>query len=761
MGRFLRIGCSQMPMFKAETLAEKALLDGAALGAEADCSSIASPADKSVRASFLRALMLGQICEGESNARVPCIGAARLSGAIINEALDLSHLGSQGAPLPGLILKDCDLQRLDLTGARIGEVELRHCRLTSIAARRAHIDGHLNLNETSFQAAAAIDLDDIAINHCLIIENCSVDAAATGQIGAINLHNASIGGDLLITELHCSGAAASDFALHARDVKIAGEVTILECRFSGGASFFGARIGVNFLAHKSTFLGRADGDSKIVGEAFLGQNMDVGGSLIFVEVVAQGETRLLGAAVGGHLYLGGAELVAGASGVALNIHLMTLRTTLFIYNEPQWGVVGGKPKMIADKPTKILGRLDAYGASAPGGVIINRETDGDCPALIAEGPLDFRSLRAGLFTMTEASICAGSAKSPDEGSYVLSLLHAEIAGPLKIRLDGSSDRLHANTGQIASEGVIDLRGATVGTLDSKGNNGWGSDGVALKLDGFTYDRIEFDHSRRGKPPSWIRRLFPDLSETESSLIAANLDFLSRAARDPKTNRVRFFPQPYRELASTLREMGHGYATRPILYEMERKSLAYAPRNFVSRVLWNLYGITFGFGYSSFSALRTLIAIFFVAWVGVWIAEKPDFSLSIPVAQTIALPDKQDLPPERQRFSCAFVQTGGGPVAYECVDGEQTPPRSDGWRAGLRKIFAEEKGPYDWAPPCETAAWLYAIDLMLPIVDFGIASSCDFPDDAWGWHIFKLLVALSGAIAVPLAALTFAGLLQRQ
>lgn len=65
-----------------------------------------------------------------------------------------------------------------------------------------------------------------------------------------------------------------------------------------------------------------------------------------------------------------------------------------------------------------------------------------------------------------------------------------------------------------------------------------------------------------------------------------------------------------------------------------------------------------------------------------------------------------------------------------------------------------------APPCESPAWFYAIDAMLPIIDLGVESGRGFLDGAGCWQLFKLFVAIAGAIAIPLAALTFAGLLQR-
>ncbi len=212
-------------------------------------------------------------------------------------------------------------------------------------------------------------------------------------------------------------------------------------------------------------------------------------------------------------------------------------------------------------------------------------------------------------------------------------------------------------------------------------------------------------------------------------------------------------------------MGHGYATRPILYEMEKQSLANAPRNRISRIIWGAYGKPFGFGYSSLLAIMTLVTVFCIGWIGFYIAEQPNFAFDTTFTPTpertvsIDVPSRQ--PPQRQTFSCSFAQSGYGPVVYECVDPTKSSPNVHPHPAALRKIFAGEKGPYDWSPPCEMPSWLYGIDVMLPIVDLGVESVCDFPDEAWNWHFFRLGVALAGTIAIPLAALTFAGLLQRQ
>lgn len=305
-------------------------------------------------------------------------------------------------------------------------------------------------------------------------------------------------------------------------------------------------------------------------------------------------------------------------------------------------------------------------------------------------------------------------------------------------------------------------------------------GIACLLDGLVYDRIEIDGSV--KPPelmkdgNWLRQFKENLFRADKDLIDHRLAFINRMYRGGPITKGTFFPQPYRELAATLRDMGRGYAARRVLGHMEWRSLKGSPDSIVGWFFSALYGFTFGFGYSSLRAAGTVLVVWLVATIGFQFAENcetlgqllPERPVMSPAQQPPSNPDpakpaeQAQQSPDATPVECKFALVDGKPVSYECFDpaGLKITPGKMAHPAALRKIFAEEQGPYDWAPACEAPPWLYAIDTMLPVLDLKVESGCGFLDGAWGWHVFRLIVTVLGAITIPLAALTFAGLLQR-
>jgi hypothetical protein len=335
---------------------------------------------------------------------------------------------------------------------------------------------------------------------------------------------------------------------------------------------------------------------------------------------------------------------------------------------------------------------------------------------------------------------------------------------------------------IDAQGEVSFSGARAGTLDDDWNRGWGDmptspspalagegrgggswpssdasptgplpnpppqgrerefSGVALMLDGFVYERIEIDgaHPPPAQQSNFLHRWRDRLFYADRALIETRLACIDRMYRGEAAAQHSFFPQPYRELAATLRDMGRGYAARRILYEMEKKSLLGSPDSPVSRFCFRLYGAAFGFGYSSWRATGTVLALWLFATAGFAIARQYE-----------TLGQFLDEPTVSSIYSSPPLASATSSVAAKGLH-----------PAALKKIFASEQGPHDWAPPCDAPPWLYAIDAMLPIIDLGVESGCGFLDGAWGWHLFKLFVAIAGGVAIPLAALTFTGLLQR-
>jgi hypothetical protein len=753
-----RMGALMEPNTKAESL----LAEKAGMGEEASC--VGPDEDRKIRPAFLRALMLGLATDKAGGESVRPIGVARLTGATVTGDLNLSLLGSAGAPLPGLILNRCTIEgRVDLSGARLGEVDLRWCHLKEFRAPRAHIDGQLMLFRLTLPEGAAIDLDHAIVAHWLNIERCEAEArkkdgapasnGAAGEeaprLGAITLRSASIGADLSLQHLRCGGF---QFAINAQNLVVSGTLTLSDANTVGEVRFAGAKIGGQLNVSGATLTA---GES---GMALNAQGADIGGGVFLAQATsARGEVSFAGAKIGGQLNVIGATLTAGESGFALNLTYASVGS-LFIRDAA------------AEKgraPVKITGILFAPDLIVSSGVSIDTEPGkGANRCLILDGAMDFRNLKAASFTLTEASIRPNEKSAEHHKAraadfdLVLRLSHAEITGKLTIRLDDTSEtrRVAAPCGE-KSKGVVDLGGAKIGTLDDDWNRGWGdapkqnadkriASGVACLLDGLVYDRIEIDG--RSDPPelpkdrNFLRQWRDNLFRADRQLIRYRLDFVERMYRGELVAQGTFFPQPYRELAATLRDMGRGYAARSVLGNMEWRSLHAATDSRVSGLFSRLYGKTYGFGYSSPRALGTLFAVWLFAWVGFAIAENYETPWRLIPERPVATLDQAPPPAENSSK----------------IDAKPMTPRAAAHPVALRKIFAAEQGPYDWAPACESAAWLYAIDVMLPILDLKVESGCGFLDEAWGWHLFRLVVTVLGAITIPLAALTFTGLLQR-
>jgi hypothetical protein len=879
------------------TKAEGQLLKNAQANEVTDCTVLA---DATVRPEFLRALVLGHAGLLPVGKPVTSAGAIRLSGAKINGELDLSYLGSASRPLPALFLISCTIDgAVNLSGTTIGEVSLRQCHLHAVRAPRASVDGQLTFSELVLPPGATIELDDITVGHSLYVNDCTVNLECqekeTGvqqerrfaenrpRLGAITLRRARVNGQLEIKNVRCGAIHES---IHAEGIVVAGAVVLSEIDALGEVGFLGAKVGGQFKVVKTTLAAVANGaalnvegceiqgdvslendmsamgevsfagaringqfiadDAKLVcindGNALFADRAEIGGGVFLkAGMTAHGQVRFSDATIGGEFSVRGACL--RASNVALNIQGASV--SLLVIRDGE--------KDDTSFPTRINGIVHANSLNAREAVSINTYLGkGRRHGLDLDGILNFKNLKARSFSLAATSLQPTDisarwnrqfAADPD---CVLSLSLAEVTGALKIRLDHPGEKLETSeegspneaTAPKPSRGVIDLRGAKVGTLDDKNDAGWGENpnenreeriasGIALQLDGFTYDRIETKVDGCGEPrPATHETLSARMSraartmlhrlrwilKANEALIETRCKFIKRMYRGLRPTAATFFPQPYRELAATLRQMGHGYAGRRVLARMERDAILGSPDSGITRSFSRLYHCTFGFGYSSWKAAMTLFVIWLLASGGFWVSKNYEtltefLHASVDAATngvTTSTPPLllRDVTAGRDRSGrdgaeavmqqsgvsailteaspsqpssavtdkhgeganpliCSFTLRSERPVTYECRDAAGNVLRPPVQRVALRKIFASEQGPYEWAPACDIPVWLYALDVMVPVLNLRAESSCGFLAEApVYWHLFRLFVTFAGAIAIPLAALTFSGLLQR-
>lgn len=237
----------------------------------------------------------------------------------------------------------------------------------------------------------------------------------------------------------------------------------------------------------------------------------------------------------------------------------------------------------------------------------------------------------------------------------LSVRSAVIGDALRLRAQERDDPGSNRARPTLIEGKLDLRGARAGALEDDADT-WPGRGL-VRLDGFVYGRLEgrspVDARRRGR---WL------LSQTKAELTTS------------------FRPQPFEQLMATLRQMGHGEEARRIgvLKERQRARAGKVPL-YLRPIHW-LFGVAVGYGYFTSRALL---------------------------------------------WSALIVVAGAALFDAAWRAGAMTPASdivlvSDEWRACLRS--APEATTACWLETgpgrdYETfAAWLYAVDVFLPVVD---------------------------------------------
>src|SRR5207248_10549053 len=122
---------------------------------------------------------------------------------------------------------------------------------------------------------------------------------------------------------------------------------------------------------------------------------------------------------------------------------------------------------------------------------------------------------------------------------------------------------------------FELRSAKIGTFRDE-EKSWPGEGK-LFLDGFTYDRI---------------------SEDSPLTAQSRIEWLHRQPRD------KFLPQPYEQLASVLRNMGHEREARAVVIQKNRDHARYLAEHggkgrFLAHEWWgyNVFGRLIGYGYA--------------------------------------------------------------------------------------------------------------------------------------------------------------------
>ncbi|MGE0830317.1 MAG: hypothetical protein AB7O04_13330, partial [Hyphomonadaceae bacterium] len=341
-------------------------------------------------------------------------------------------------------------------------------------------------------------------------------------IGCVWLLNAKIGAGV-----SCEGATfrhSSDdshiFAIHAGGIEVNGDVMLRNgCEIDGGATFFGARVGGNFDIDNATLRN----ENKY---ALILDNARIGGSLSAEDAHAIGQISLAGGEFARNLNFSRADLShplrrnGGKTeefGAAIDATNVRVGGAALLRGTKVKGEL-----MLAD--ARIEGYL-AFGGGRfinPSGWAIrapNARVGGNLTLKAQEGEAVGKTIIDGGAKFDRARIEGEvrwdqlelRGKSPDrKAGPTLSFAQAQIGRRLVAR------------NLIAQDALIDLSGASCASLDDDVKTGWGLPATKVRMQGFSYDRLEGGGAddRWRTRARWLKERAADKSSQPYSALAA-------------------------------------------------------------------------------------------------------------------------------------------------------------------------------------------------------------------------------------------------
>jgi hypothetical protein len=313
---------------------------------------------------------------------------------------------------------------------------------------------------------------------------------------------------------------------------------------------------------------------------------------------------------------------------------------------------------------------------------------------------------------------------------------------------------------------IDLTDARADRLEDGDGREWGED-VRLLLDGFGYGRSPGPPTR--DPQDWQDHAGSDADATPGRRWRSGLRNAWRRARGmpivgplpaqadrhqlrarwldlqytfAQRTRAEYRPHPYETLAAAFRAEGAEDDARRIL------SLKLTTERRV-RTPWYwrpfswLFWVGFDYGLSPRRAFITLTLVWLLGWLGTSYANRTGLLLM------------------------SFM-----PSATVVVDGGTAPPVQAAPANVEPGIALAPRGSAVGSIACATSISeaIYALDLMIPIIDMRHDARCELTTSspaphAWYrsaslWNWLKTAYTILGAIVVSLAVLTFSGVLNR-
>nr|WP_256515477.1 hypothetical protein [Alsobacter ponti] len=471
------------------------------------------------------------------------------------------------------------------------------------------------------------------------------------------------------------------------------DIALKDCRFEGAPVLRSAVIDSLFL------------DGSVLPGLFA-DKLDARGDVTLRGSTVQGRVVLSGARIGGRFEADGATIeaqggiVLAADGMAAQaVHLRGATVRGGIDLEGARLVAGLEAHGLVLSHSDGVA-LNALSLETGSNVILRRAT--------VAGEADFTSAHIG------GDFDGVGAAFANPGHAALGLGRAEIGGGFLLR-DGAT-----------VDGVLDLTGTRLGTLHDD-PSAWPRPGDLL-LNRCIYSGFIDGPADAGKRLDWLSRQHP-----------------GRWGED-------FWPQPYEQLASVFRDMGHGEDARRVLVEKERlqrrarrlRTGSSVARGLLAAKDWTL-GVTLGYG------RHPLLAFI---WLGVvWLAGVAVFARADDLGAM--KPNTAVILRSPEWTSCRLakgreVELAGGGLR---VQGRAEPGQSQ--LACFRSQFEALSYP-------ELNAAMYSLDTLFPVVDIGQREFWR-PDPAQPWGgvtiAFFYLESILGWALSLLAIAGFSGLVK--
>jgi hypothetical protein len=725
----------------------------------------------------------------EAEGRVSLLGAQiggdfACAGASLRNAGNIA-LAAHGAVIKGNVFLRCsDSHRFEAEGI--------------VGLSGAEISGQLNCSGARLlnKGGIALGADSVVIKGDVFLRSMG-DQRFEAE-GEVRLPGAKIG-----SHLDCSGASLKNENGHALladgavimiDVALLpagghrfeaeGEVRICGTEIGGNLDCSGARLvnangvalradravikGIVFLDPRDGHRFEAEGQVRFPGAAIGGQLACLGALLknaggialsadgavinggVFLRpggdhrFEAEGAVRLISAEIGTQLDCAGARL-KNAGGIALGADGAIIKGSVFLTPDSAGRFEAeGEVRLFGAEISGQLAcngarlrnargdALSAHGAVIQGDVLLRPE---DGHRFEAEGIVAFYGARlgGGLEAIGQfAAVTAGMS------GRCLNLRNAIIAGRAFVRLDDGAQ---------GSRGVADMRGLRVAELDDADGIGWGDfptatrpkggtdpalAGVLLRLDGFRYERLAV--SRGQARGLWHTRT----------------KWLERQFLGARPSPADFYPQPYEQLAATLNAMGHPHDARRVAIKQRDLLRRSGSEHRINWPISWLFGKCLGYGYSPMRTTLTLAAYWLAGalTVNYLLAGEPPVLVKSATGVELVR-DFRTLP----AHEVAICETDSAEL---CVFA--SPPAAS---APPNPITGVRPHPVVADLACDgIQSWLYALDLILPIIELHQDDKCEVRAEHWLWRTLHAAYSVMGWLVVAMAALTYAGVLRR-